>query len=72
MKPGAPLLQSTRLLDQVRERIWCCTIASRQEGLPTLGVIFHPLECNPARRHPPSALCEYAGHRGVFECDGQR
>jgi len=30
MKPGAPLLQSTRLLDQVRERIWCCTIALGQ------------------------------------------
>jgi hypothetical protein len=22
MKPGTPVLQSTRLLDQVRERIW--------------------------------------------------
>jgi len=32
MNPGAPLLQSTRLLDQVRERIWCCTIASRQKA----------------------------------------
>jgi len=31
MKPGTPVLQSTHLLNQVRERIWCLHYSLKTE-----------------------------------------
>jgi len=44
MKPGNPPLQSTRLLDQVRERIRCLHYSFSTEKLYVYWVrFFHPL-----------------------------
>jgi hypothetical protein len=56
MKPGAPFLQSPRLLDQVRERIRNMHYSHKTEkAYLYLGSFFHSLERHAARRHAPPA-----------------
>jgi hypothetical protein len=44
MKPGAPSLQSTLLLDKVRERVGISTIASKYKIITSIRFVFHPLQ----------------------------
>ena len=55
MKPGAPPLQSARLLDQVRERIRHLHYSLKTEKAYLYWIrFFHPLECHAIRRHAAS------------------
>lgn len=55
MKPGTPALRSTRLLDQVQERVrYFHYSLSTEKAYPVLGTLFHPLAW-PRRRYAASA-----------------
>ena len=73
MKPGVPQLQSTRLLDQVRERIQYLHHSLKTEKAYLYWIcVLHPLERCARRGHAASARDGRERCGGIPVHDGQR
>lgn len=56
MRPGAPPLWSTRLLDQVRERVKYVPYSQKTEKAYLYWIrFFHPVKCDATRQHATPA-----------------
>lgn len=72
MKTGVPLLQSTRLLDQVRERVRYLHYRLKTEkAYLCIGSVFHSLERCAKRGHAASARHGGDGGGSIFAHAGQ-